>query len=213
MIFGKRPPTLGLLGGLLAVLLGGCDVFRGEAGGLIQAQSLGRNAVRVEGEIVTAIYTDRLSSELSFFMADRSIDELMEADPGTAQVLRVELLWEPQPGRTPVDEYATNASLQYVIMVDGELGIYSGGGFAAIDGGRGDERIYILLRNTTLRLQDHTPGFVDQLGPTLLTGSLVAEYRPELARQLHRRISQFATDSLGKTRIVLAPRNKSLAHR
>jgi len=117
--------------------------------------------------------------------------------------LHIEVLWRPRAGRTPVEPSSTNLSIRFVVVSNGEVGVYIGGGFAWIDGGKpADEAIGLEITGASVSLVDKTPGFVDLLSPAILVGELGALQNAENARATRRAASQFVTNRLGHIRWV-----------
>ena len=129
-------------------------------------------------------------------------EQLMKGDVRNAQILHIELLWEPKAGQTPMDSAATNASIRYVIISNGEMGIYGGAGFALPDGDVTGTSVRVSLEDASLQLLEKTPGFHDLLGPAQLTGSFNATHDDVKTRQLNFATSQLVTNALGRTRYV-----------
>lgn len=188
-----------------AVTLCGCNWTNpyGTSVSDIRATSLTDDPVSVTGDFTTAVYSDQLTSELSFYVSDLEADDLINGDMDNGQVLRIELLWEPKPGKTPLDSSATNIALRYVIFADGEVGLYEGGGFALTNRVSFTERITISMLDSSLRLSDSTPGFRDLLGPTRITGTFTASLDRHTTHRLHVLLSQRVTDALGHSTLVM----------
>jgi hypothetical protein len=202
---------------LAAATLGGIGGCVGPDGvGTLEARSLGEEPLALPGQYVAAFYLHNPDSETSFLLSDVPLESLIEGamtpptphTPPTGQILHLELLWLPKPGATPMDRSATNVSIRYVIMSEGEIGLYGGAGFAAPRGKPGKRRLRMTLRDASLTLLDSSEGFRDVLGPTMLTGTFTAVHDPRRCRQLHYAISQIVTNALGRSRFVSAIRSQ-----
>jgi hypothetical protein len=194
----------GLLGLVGLLLMTASCVGGGQVQGSIRAESLGEPPAVLNAEYVSIVYFHDPNGETSFLLTDVPARELLAGDVRHAQVMHVQLLWQPKAGATPMDATATNATIRHVIVVDGEVGIYGGAGFALPNGKLGHGRIQVALRDATVRLLESTDGFKDPLTPARITGSFTAENDPQLARKVHRAISQIVTTALGRTRFVLS---------
>lgn len=168
--------------------------------GSLRAQSLGNDPVVLEGEYITAFYSDGNNVETSFILSDVGLDQLLSGEFRRGQVVRVDLLWMPKPGATPMDASATNASIQYIIVVDGELGVYAGAGFALPEGDANGQSISVRLRDASLKLLESTDGFVDLLSPATLTGSFTATHNDQRTRQLSSALRRLVNDGLRPSR-------------
>ena len=151
----------------------------------------------LEGEYITAFYADGDSVETSFILSDVGLDQLLSGKFNRGHVVRVDLLWMPKPGATPMDSSATNASIRYVIVADGELGIYAGAGFALPKGDASGRSIAVRLRDASMELVDSTDGFVDLLSPASLTGTFTATHNDPRTRQLFAALRRLENNALG----------------
>jgi hypothetical protein len=206
-----RPPAstrirdlAGRLSLVCLLLMAASCVGGGQVQGSIRAESLGEPPAVLNAEYVSIVYFHDPNGETSFLLTDVPARELLAGDIQQAQVMHVQLLWQPKAGATPMDATATNATIRHVIVVDGEVGIYGGAGFALPNGKLGHGRIQVALRDATVRLLESTDGFQDPLTPARITGNFTAENDPQLARKVHRAISQLVTTALGRTRFVLS---------
>lgn len=173
-----------------------------EPSGSLRAESLGRDPVILDGQYQIAFYAVHDSTETSFFLANMPLEELLSGRITQGIVVHIDLLWNPKAGATPMDSSATNASVRYIVIADGELGVYGGAGFASVRGRTGAEALTLLLRDASLTLLESTDGFVDLLSPARLTGELTASLDERRAQQIRFAISQLVTDALGYTRLV-----------
>ena len=191
--------------GAAILMLTGCAGSRlSGTGGRLEAETIasvapnGVSARLVIPDFETALYRAEKGGDTSAFLADVSLDDLLAGRVERGHLLHVELLWEPKAGATPMDDSATNVSVHYVIVVNGELGVYSGAGFAQPSGRPGDDTFGLTIRDSTMRLIESTPGYVDQLGAFRLTGGLTMQRRDDDAARVQRTISQIVTNALGK---------------
>jgi hypothetical protein len=191
-----------LVCGLLIALLNGCTNW-GSAGSL-HTRSLGDNPVILPAKYLAAFFGPDPQGSTSFMLADVPVQQVLDRNVTQAQILHVDLLWEPMPGRTPIDPSATNASLRLVIIADGEVGLYGGAGFAMPSGSLDGKSVTLTLRDASLQLLDATPGFRDLLSPAEMTGTFTARRDEKKTQQLNQAASQMVTDALGRTRIVHA---------
>jgi hypothetical protein len=194
----------------MLVAAGGC---RTDAGAL-RAESLGDDPARFTSRFQTACFAYSPGAETSFLLTDLSDEELLDGSIRNGQVLHLSLLWEPKPGATPMDSSATNVVVHYVILSNGELGIYEGGGFAVLSGSPRAGRVSLTMRDASIRLLEATEGFVDRLSPARMTGRFAASRDDERAHLIRLATSQIVTNALGRTRFVMeAIDNDALAAR
>jgi hypothetical protein len=188
------------------VATAGCSSWRGSAGEL-RTVSLGEQSSILPSRFTTSYFAPDRNGSTTFMLADASLDSLLNNPPQSGQILHVELLWNPLPGRTPMDPSATNASFRLIVFVDGRVGIYSGAGFALPYGDpQESDSLTITVRDATLQLEEATAGFADALGVAQMTGTFTARRDEKKTRQLNQAASQMVTNALGRTRYVLNAR-------
>lgn len=187
---------------IVALSISGCT--GGGATGSLRANSLTNNPVQLPGSFVAAYYSHDAVNGTSFMLSSVPPDELMKGDIKNGQILHIDLLWVPLAGETPMDPTATNASIRYIIVSNGEVGIYGGAGFALPAGAVTDDSLRMSLEDASLQLLEKTSGFRDLLGPAQLTGSFNALRDDTKTRQLNYATSQLVTNALGRTRFVMS---------
>ena len=183
-------------------LIGVAGCASGRVSGSLRAESLGDDRVYLDGVYETAVYTDVNSTEISFFVTDIPMDDLLAGNITTGMVVHVNLLWAPTAGKTPMDSSATNVTVRYIVFADGEMGIYGGAGFAIPKGEPGKGSMSLALRDASMTLLDSTSGFVDLLSPARLTGKITAGLDERRSRQMAYAVNQLVTNALGYTRLV-----------
>lgn len=193
---------------LLAILLGACLAAGCSVSPVPEARltgtSLAADPTSLTLDLSHGCYADQ-PAELSFFLSDRTLEELTEGGVENAIITHAQLLWSPMPGSTPVDPTATNVVIRVVLLTNGELGIYGGAGFAWPSGTPGKTAMKLELVGSTLTLLHSTEGFRDLLSPFLLLGTLRAPYAPVETLRFRQSASQLVTDLLGETQWVAEP--------
>ncbi len=183
-------------------LLGAAGCASGRVSGSLRAESLGEDRVYLDGVYETAVYADFNSTEISFYVTDIPLDDLLAGNITTGMVVHADLLWEPTAGKTPMDSSATNVTVRYIVFTDGEMGVYGGAGFAIPKGEPGKGSVSLELRDASITLLDSTDGFVDLLSPARLTGKITAGLDERRSRQMAYAVNQLVTNALGYTRLV-----------
>lgn len=206
MVMKQR--MLMLIGAVVLLAMSGCGggiggmIGGGGPGGDLRIQSLGDRPVTLAGQFTNAVYANGDAVEWSFLLSDTSATDLAAGTVTNGRIIHIELLWIPKPGTTPIEVTATNASVRYVIISRGEVGVYGGAGFAMLRGNPGDERLTLSLRDASLRLLHSTDGFADLLTPAQLSGTVTAKLDSRATKIMHHAASQFVTDALGRSIIV-----------
>ena len=187
---------------LCLVALSGCRIGAAPTMGQLKAIGLGDRPVVLPAEYIHVVYSSREAGETTILLSDVPAEQLLRGAIDRGQVMHIELLWLPKAGATPMDASATNASIRHILIVDGEVGVYGGAGFAMPADRPGERTMKVTVRDATMKLLESTDGFNDRLSPARLSGTLTATRDPALVRKLHRAISQFVTNAMGERRIV-----------
>ena len=207
-LFRARRPIIGAVLCLTIVssFQCGCSGWR-DASGDLRTVSLTDQSATLPSRFIVGFFAPDRDGSTSFMLADAPVEQYLESAPQTGQILHIELLWDPLPGRTPMDSSATNVSLRLIIFAEGEVGIYSGAGFALPYSDPNESNtLTIAIRDATLQLEESTPGFSDLLGAAQMTGTCTVKRDEKKTRQLNRAASQLVTNALGRTRYVLEAR-------
>ncbi|MFM9096768.1 MAG: hypothetical protein ACKOQW_00540 [Phycisphaerales bacterium] len=186
----------------LALGCAGCSI---EAGGTVDAVGAADTAIRLSSQFETGTFAIE-PAQTTVVFSDIPYEDLARGTARNGRFLHVEVLWRPRPGKTPIEPSSTNLSIRFVVVSNGEVGVYVGGGFGFIRAGRaGDGKIEVDITGSSISLVDKTPGFVDLLSPAEMTGTLGAFENADNARATRRAASQFVTNRLGKVRWVGMP--------
>ncbi|MFM9170094.1 MAG: hypothetical protein ACKOTD_08240, partial [Phycisphaerales bacterium] len=155
----------------LALGCAGCSI---EAGGTVDAVGAGDTAIRLSSQFETGTFAIE-PAQTTVVFSDIPYEDLARGTARNGRFLHVEVLWRPRPGKTPIEPSSTNLSIRFVVVSNGEVGVYVGGGFGFIRAGRaGDGKIEVDITGSSISLVDKTPGFVDLLSPAEMTGTLGA---------------------------------------
>src|SRR5690606_9308143 len=100
------------------------------ATGTMRVQSLGESQAALSARLTTSLYGAKDGVETTFILTDAPEEQLISGTIAQGQVIHIELLWLPRSGWTPMSADATNASIRYVVISGGEVGVYGGAGFA-----------------------------------------------------------------------------------
>ena len=192
-------PASSAVASVLLLASAGCTFT---PGGSVETVGSGDTAVRLVSEFANGTYSIE-SAQTTVVFSDIPYEELATGTATDGRFLHIEILWRPRPGRTPIEASSTNLSIRFVVVSHGEVGVYVGGGFAWITGGKpADTELELDITGASVSLVDKTPGFVDLLSPATLVGELGAQKNAENARATRRAASQFVTNKLGHVRWV-----------
>lgn len=170
----------------VAFAVAGC----GGGGRSLRVDSLEHQAqLRAEMGIQAYVSTDANSADV--YLTDLPQETL---DPGAdlshtaGNLIHLHLFINPEAGRTPIDPTACTVTIRHIVLANGEVGVYGGGGFLNPSGTPGDSSISGTVRRATVRLVAASPGFHDLLGPSELTVGFGAKKDPALAKRLETRL-------------------------
>lgn len=195
LISPARALAPALLISALPALLSGCGgsfLGFGESSGTIEARSL-QNGSTYSPEFTTIIYRTLDANEADVLLTDMPVSRLISRDDNLADLsgnlVHVRMFLIPEAGMTPIDRTACNGTVRHAVFSSGAVGIYAGGGFVDPGSDPGDDIFSATIRNVSMRLSSATPGFVDRLGPTLLTGDFAATLDDKAAAALLDRLA------------------------
>lgn len=140
--------------------------------------------------------------DTSVWMTDIPTETLMSGEIPQGQILHVELLFQPRPGWTPIDSTATNLAIRYMLIVDGQVGIYEGGGFGYPIGTGRNSSMTLRINEATMQLSKSTDGFVDLLSPAVLSGTFSGPCDTTEVERIRNVVNQYMTNTFGQVLYV-----------
>ena len=147
---------------------------------------------RLAPELITRAYTYSDENTVHIYLSDLTPAEL-ESPDAVGQIVHIHMFIRPNPGRTPIERDALNATIRHAILApDGATGIYAGGGFLLPKTSARSGTFKGTIAKGSLRLEAATPNFTDALGPANLRATLdIPESKP-LADQMAARLAEAA---------------------
>ncbi|MFO0785182.1 MAG: hypothetical protein U0573_02440 [Phycisphaerales bacterium] len=127
---------------------------------------------------VTPRYQAYYSSDVNtadFFLSDLPPETFADGADLTqfsGSLIHVHMFLAPKAGSTPIEFTASSATVRQLVLAEGQMGMYSGGGFLLPSGTAGDSSFGGTLRGASMRLTARTPGFVDRLGSSQFASGL-----------------------------------------
>jgi hypothetical protein len=177
--------TLRLVLLLAGVLLVGCA---GDS--TVSVRSVAEPVVDAP-RLPTAVYSTSDRNTADIYLTDLPMTAL---DPGTpldgisGRIVHVHVFIVPRAGHTPIESSACSITLRHIVLAEGEVGIYSGGGFFLPSGRVGRRELSGRVKDATLRLTARTDGFADRLGAAVLSATIKAERNESLAKRIGARV-------------------------
>jgi len=142
------------------------------------------------------------SAQTSLFLSDIAPEQLVSGEPLTGQIAHIQVMWLPRPGWTPARKGCTNVVIRLLVLSEGEVGLYGGGGFGWPWDEPGDPTLGMQIYASSLSLLEKTEGFVDLLSPAQMTGVCDAPLDNAGAQRMRLVTSQFVTNTFKSVRWV-----------
>lgn len=155
-----------------AACLPGCSSMGG--GGSPRASSTSPEGGSLSLDLPTRCFTARDGNWADFYLTDLPAEVFHQgADATSARgtILHVHMFLNPKAGRTPLSTSASTCIVRVLVIADGQIGVYGGGGFMSRGGGVDEPNLTARLRAGTLELTRATPGFADALGQSVVSGT------------------------------------------
>jgi hypothetical protein len=177
--------TLATIAPVLALVAGGCI-----SDSRVKVASVNSDAVDAP-TLPTAAYLtpDRNTAEV--YLTDVEPGSL---DPGTdlgrisGRIVQIRMFLSPKAGSTPIEPTACSIAIRHIVLANGAIGVYAGGGFLLPDENPGGSEFSGRISDATLKLVGQAGGFTDKLGPAVLSGTFAAHRNEALARKLAARV-------------------------
>ncbi|MEZ6241649.1 MAG: hypothetical protein R3B57_01250 [Phycisphaerales bacterium] len=156
---------------------------------------------RLAPRFPTRAYSATDDDTADIYLTDLSADDLtaLFENPATSgvsgQIVHLHMFVRPKPGRTPIESTAISATVRYAVIAEGRVGLYAGAGFLFPNGKPGDNVLGGSISKADLRLERATPGFIDRLGPSVMSVSFNAVLDEPLSDELHRRLEVLAQNT------------------
>ncbi len=185
--------------------LNGCGMTRvlglKDEGGVGGLTAVGASTLSLPLEFDSVVYSLNDASE-SYWMSDVSLDEIAAGKVENGVLAHVQLLWRPYPGKTPTGASALNLAVRVLVISNGEMGLYSGGGFGDPSGDVGSDLVELVVMGSSVTLVAKSAGFVDLLSPGALLVDVAARLSPDEAVRYRRAAAQLITNKLQEPRWV-----------
>lgn len=174
--------------------LGFADVIQGPSTVRLVSSD---GAASLPGDLSLAVYSYVDENLLDVYLTDLPIERVANEgdDLGdlSGQMIHIRVFVRPLPGKTPVDPAACNAGVRHAVLAFGAVGLYGGGGF--VDPGEVGGAVFkATVWRAAVRLNRAGGGFVDALGPSVLSGRMSASLDERAAGAMAARFSRLAME-------------------
>ncbi|MBL4591558.1 MAG: hypothetical protein JKY96_06315 [Phycisphaerales bacterium] len=191
-------PILALLAVLCAT--SGCSNFRVGGSGGSGTMSSESSSTLFKASLPTRAYTSKDANTADIYLTDLSDEDLtifFQSETNwtslSGSMVHIHLFLNPKPGKTPIESTAANATIRYIILVDGQIGVYDGAGFILPSKKIGKKTLAGTLRNAPAQLTRKTTGFSDLLGITRIDLSFSAKRNAPKADALADRLNALSS--------------------
>lgn len=201
------------LGGAVGCALGGCGIF---------GSSITRDATLTSYDAGTVLTIEPKFQ--AYYAADPNTADLYLSDlPAEAfaddadlsrfsgSLVHVHMFIAPKAGATPIAFTANSVTVRHLIIAEGQLGQYSGGGFLLPSGTAGDTVFGGTLKDASMRLTARTPGFVDRLGACAFESGLKVPKDVSRAKRMALLMERAGTLMVIKTRPKILGKDQDVA--
>lgn len=182
------------------LLLSGCSGFRGGGSGGSATLASEISEVMLQSTLPTRAYTYQDKNTADIYLTDLSQEQLTnffenDADWSsfTGSLVHIHLFLTPKPGRTPIEPTAANATVRYIVLAEGEIGVYDGAGFILPGKKIGKGSLSGALNGAPAKLTRKTANFKDPLPATRLDLSFSAKQNSALADELRARVNALSS--------------------
>ena len=94
----------------------------------LQVHSLGPEQNLLDCNCPIAASIPSASSEGELWLTNIPLDLLESGNFESGQIIRLQVLWIPTPGKTPLASTSTNVTIKQIIIAGDEVGVYVGAG-------------------------------------------------------------------------------------
>ena len=149
----------------------------------IEVHSMGLDRAVLRPQCTTIVCTKGFANEGDVWMTDIPLDQLESGEFTNGQIIHLQVLWTPVAGKTPLASTSTNISIEYIIISEGKVGTYSGGGFGWL-AGTPEKGMKLNIEGATVSIQKQSVGFADLLTPATVVGQVRSIPDQTIARQI-----------------------------
>jgi hypothetical protein len=164
--------------------------FLGQDQGL-ELHSLGPEQLQLHCDSTIAAAMPSTTTEGELWATNIPVPQLESGEFESGQITRMQVLWIPMPGKTPLASTSTNITITQYVFSGDEVGVYIGAGYGWPSGSP-EEGLSILMEDATVELQSSSPNFLDLMTPSTMRGHIYAKANPKLARKIAAHARQYS---------------------
>lgn len=152
-------------------------------GSTLEIHSMGLNRVILKANCSTIVCTKGFANEGDIWMTDIPLEQLESGEFTNGQIIHLQVLWTPVAGKTPLVSTSTNLSIEHIIISNGQVGVYGGGGYCWMSGSP-EKGMQLHIEDATIAIQKSGDGFEDLLTPATMNGKVRSVPDKTIARQI-----------------------------
>lgn len=134
---------------------------------------------------------DASSANLYFTdLSDEALTPGSDLTGVSGTIVHIHLFAIPKVGKTPIDRTASTATVRTLVLAEGHIGVYGGGGFMMPSGKPGERTLGGSISSASIRLTGSTPGFEDRIGAGEFSASVAAPLDEASARRIAARLEE-----------------------
>ncbi|HIA71416.1 MAG TPA: hypothetical protein EYO01_01730 [Phycisphaerales bacterium] len=149
----------------------------------LEVHSMGLDRAILFTNCTTIVCVDGFANEGDIWMTDIPMDQIQTGDFSNGQIIHLQILWTPVAGKTPLASTSTNLTIKHIIISDGVVGVYGGGGYCW-KYGTPSEGLSLNIEEATIALQSQSEHFNDLLSPATMVGKISSVPNRQVANQI-----------------------------
>jgi len=149
----------------------------------LEVHSMGLDRVTLYADCTTIVCTDGFANEGDIWMTDIPMEQIISGDFDSGQIIHLQVLWTPVAGKTPLASTSTNVTIKHIIVSDGVVGVYGGGGYCWKYGNPNDGML-LTVEDANVSIQTQSGTFADLLSPASMAGTISSVPNKQIAKQI-----------------------------
>lgn len=148
--------------------------------------------VTLSTKLTTLAYLSSDGNTADVYMTDlpaASLDPAADLSGVSGVLVHLHMFIAPLAGETPIADSACSSTVRAVVVADGHIGVYGGGGFLSPSEAPGGATFGGTIRDASCRLTAKSAGFADRLGSSVFASSFRVPKDDGAAKRIERRLA------------------------
>ncbi|MAI66746.1 MAG: hypothetical protein CMJ26_02575 [Phycisphaerae bacterium] len=168
---------------VIPLLLSACSVGSSTQNTSLEVHSMGLDRAILYADCSTIVCTEGFANEGDIWMTDIPMEQIVSGDFINGQIIHFQVLWTPVSGKTPLASTSTNVTIKHIIISDGVVGVYGGGGYCWKYGNPKDG-MQLNIEEATVAIEEQRAQFDDLLSPATMVGRVSSVPNKTIAKQI-----------------------------